>query len=68
MMEPPQTCEDTPSITHCKLTMKGNSPGNAFTPPTIDGDISEAGAENTTAKANDKSTKVLIFDFTLKKN
>lgn len=42
------------------LTMKGNSPGIALTPPVMNGDTS-CGAANAAAKASDKNKKIFIF-------
>ena len=57
---PPHTWVDTPNTVHWRLTINGNSPGIALTPPTMKGSVSIAGAANTAVKANDNKIKVFI--------
>lgn len=64
MMRPPQTCEDRVKITHCKLTMNGNSPGRAFSPPTILVERSILGAANAAPISAKITTNFILLYFT----
>lgn len=61
-MEPPQACDDLPKMTYCKLTINGNSPGKALTPPTMN-ELPSLGAatEAATKVANNNKNFILKY-------